>query len=38
MSATVTGQPLRVVPLISLPPISETAFGTVERFTDEEAP
>nr|WP_275413588.1 TadE family protein [Plantactinospora endophytica] len=38
VSATVTGQPLRVVPLISLPPISETAFGTVERFTEEEAP
>ncbi|MEN3614940.1 TadE family protein [Plantactinospora sp. ZYX-F-223] len=38
VSATVTGEPLRVMPLISLPPISETAFGTVERFTDEEAP
>ncbi|AVT34980.1 pilus assembly protein TadE [Plantactinospora sp. BC1] len=38
VSATVTGEPLRVVPLISLPPISETAFGTVERFTDEETP
>ncbi|MEQ4300828.1 TadE family protein [Plantactinospora sp. B6F1] len=38
VNATVTGEPLRVMPLISLPPIRETAFGTVERFTDEDAP
>ncbi|RKR89000.1 TadE-like protein [Micromonospora pisi] len=34
VSATVTGQAIRVVPLIPLPPISETAHGTVERWTD----
>lgn len=38
VSATVTGQPLRIMPLISLPGISETAFGTVERFTEEQPP
>ena len=38
VSATVTGQPLRIVPLISLPEISETAFGTVERFAEEDLP
>ena len=37
VTATVTGQPLRVVPLITLPAISETASGQVERFTTEEA-
>lgn len=34
VSATVTGTPLRVVPLISLPAIRETASGPVERFTE----
>jgi len=35
VSATVTGQPLRIMPFITLPAINETAFGTVERFTEE---
>lgn len=35
VSATVTGQPLRIVPLIPLPAVSETAHGTVERVTPE---
>ncbi|MEE6258186.1 TadE/TadG family type IV pilus assembly protein [Plantactinospora sonchi] len=38
VSATVTGTPLRVVPLISLPAISETASGPVERFTEPGQP
>jgi len=38
VSATVTGRPLRVVPLVPLPDISETAFGTVERFTEAGEP
>jgi hypothetical protein len=38
VSATVTGEPLRIMPFISLPGISESAFGTVERFTDEDQP
>nr|WP_233604234.1 TadE/TadG family type IV pilus assembly protein [Micromonospora sp. HM5-17] len=38
VSATVTGHPLRVVPLVPLPGISETAFGTVERFTEAGSP
>ncbi|MFC6018845.1 TadE/TadG family type IV pilus assembly protein [Plantactinospora solaniradicis] len=38
VSATVTGRPLRIMPFISLPDISETAFGTVERFADEDQP
>ncbi|MBE1485833.1 TadE/TadG family type IV pilus assembly protein [Plantactinospora soyae] len=38
VSATVTGEPLRIMPFISLPGISETAFGTVERFVDEDQP
>jgi TadE-like protein len=38
VSATVTGEPLRIMPFISLPAISETAFGTVERFTEEDPP
>lgn len=38
VSATVTGEPLRIMPFISLPAVSETAFGTVERFTDAGPP
>ncbi|MGI5211382.1 TadE/TadG family type IV pilus assembly protein [Plantactinospora sp. CA-290183] len=38
VSATVTGEPLRVMPFVSLPGITETAFGTVERFTEEGPP
>jgi hypothetical protein len=38
VSATVTGEPLRIMPFITLPAISETAFGTVERFTEEDPP
>ncbi|MGW0436486.1 TadE family protein [Micromonospora sp. NPDC003197] len=38
VSATVTGQPLRIVPLIPLPAVSETASGTVERVTPEPPP
>jgi hypothetical protein len=38
VSATVTGEPLRIMPFISLPAISETAFGTAERFTEEDPP
>jgi hypothetical protein len=33
VSATVAGQAIRVVPLVPLPAISETAHGTVERVT-----
>jgi hypothetical protein len=38
VSATVQGQPLRVIPWIPLPAVSETVHGTVERFTPENAP
>jgi hypothetical protein len=34
VTATVTGEPLRIVPLIPLPGVSQSAHGTVERFTD----
>ncbi len=38
VTATVQGRPLRVIPLVPLPGIRETASGTVERFIPEGAP
>lgn len=34
VSATVTGSAIRIVPLVPLPEIEETAHGTVERVTE----